>query len=265
MTVSGWIIAHRTLFDPDHHMAGEPVCRRFAWLDLIQLATHEPFQKPMKNDLIPLARGDVLVSLRYLAKRWGWSKDKVARFITLMRNRSQLAIVEKNGSQIATPHGTVYHVVNYDTYQKPWDSKRDTKRDNGETPARHQRDKDNTLNTQNTLNEEDRSRENGEKMNAQELVGFWIDQLTTRPPGELIGKQGAAAARMCGKYDRASIVQAAVGIGQLYPYSKGEPWDIFDLEAKFQKALEAANNHPAAKNRKTVAALDAIDLGTYSQ
>ncbi|MCK5316282.1 MAG: hypothetical protein KAJ55_00130 [Anaerolineales bacterium] len=115
----GWIIAHRQLFDPDHHLGGDTANKRYAWLDLINMAAHEPFEKPVKIDLIKLERGEFLASLRYLASRWGWSKNKVAAYFRLILKRSQIETVR------GTPHGTVYRIVNYDTYQKPWDTKGD--------------------------------------------------------------------------------------------------------------------------------------------
>lgn len=90
--------------------------------------------------------------------------------------------------------------------------------------------------------------ENGNgSLSPNELVAFWIDQQSSKPAQAQIRKQGAAAKRICGEYSRSEIVQAAVGISQLFPHSDGEPWDLFDLERKFAKAMEGANNHPDAR------------------
>ena len=94
-------------------------------------------------------------------------------------------------------------------------------------------------------------------MKANELVGFWIDCQDTKVPEEQIRKQGKAASRICQKYTREQIAQASVGILQLYPHSNGEPWDLFDLERKFAKAMQGAVNHPevqAIKRREELKA-----------
>jgi len=96
-------------------------------------------------------------------------------------------------------------------------------------------------------------------MQANELIGYWIDQQRTKPPPAQISKQGAAAKRLCGSYKRDELVQAAVGITQLFPHDGkgGQPWDLFDLERKFAKALAAAHQHPDAKLHNQVQDLTA--------
>ena len=94
--------------------------------------------------------------------------------------------------------------------------------------------------------------ETAEFLQANELLGFWIDQQISKPATPQIAKQGAAAKRICLAYSREQVVQAAVGISQLFPYSGGEPWDLFDLERKFAKAMEAANNNPDVKIQRDI-------------
>ena len=94
--------------------------------------------------------------------------------------------------------------------------------------------------------------ETAEILQANELLGFWIDQQISKPATPQITKQGAAAKRICLAYSREQVVQAAVGISQLFPYSGGEPWDLFDLERKFAKAMEAANNNPDVKIQRDI-------------
>lgn len=85
---------------------------------------------------------------------------------------------------------------------------------------------------------------------ANELVGFWIDAQPERPPNASIAKQGKAAQRICSQHSREEIVRACVGIGQLFPHSDGQPWDLFDLERKFAKAFQAAVNHPEIQSAR---------------
>jgi hypothetical protein len=92
----------------------------------------------------------------------------------------------------------------------------------------------------------------------QELMGAWIKHYEKRtgkrPPGSDIPKQGAVAARICEKHTAEEVVYAFLGIDHLFPYSKGEPWDMFDLEKKFSKAMAKAQDHPDIKRQREEAA-----------
>ncbi len=97
------------MFEPGHWLAPnghDPASRLHAWLDLCQMATH----KPRKVRHLSLERGQVIVSLRSLAKRWRWHLSSVQRFISELKVSTALRTVGE------TPQGTIYHVVNYDTY-----------------------------------------------------------------------------------------------------------------------------------------------------
>jgi hypothetical protein len=88
----------------------------------------------------------------------------------------------------------------------------------------------------------------------QELIGAWIKHYEKRngrrPPGKDIPKQGAVAKRICDGHTAEEVVYAFLGIDHLFPYSKGEPWDLFDLEKKFTKAMAAAQDHPDIKRQR---------------
>jgi hypothetical protein len=100
---------NKKFFRPDHPLAGEPVCRRFALLDLAQLAAGGRW-----SDVGKLEHGEVLISERFLEKRWLWSRSKVRRFLSLTRPTKRptkrptpkplLAMVRE------TPHGTIYRI-----------------------------------------------------------------------------------------------------------------------------------------------------------
>src|SRR5690606_4979797 len=105
----GWIPAWRKLFAADHWLAPNkvhPAGRREAWLDLCQMATHKP--RKVRGELI--ARGELVASIRTLAKRWGWSKSRTSRFMVELESSTAI------GTARETPIGTVYRIVNYETY-----------------------------------------------------------------------------------------------------------------------------------------------------
>jgi len=70
------------------------------------------------------------------------------------------------------------------------------------------------------------------------------------PPTGQRAKLGAAGKRLASKSAPVEIIAAMVGMEQLFPYSKGEPWDLMDLEHKFTKAVAASENNPEIQRRR---------------
>lgn len=82
-----------------------------AWLDLLMTAAHTAHTRDFQGTPVDVARGQLVTSLRILAKRWDVSVKRVRTF---------LAKLEKTGAiqaqQRAHP-GTLLTIVNYDEYQ----------------------------------------------------------------------------------------------------------------------------------------------------
>lgn len=131
MAQEPWTPAYRRLFEPDHELAGDPACRRWAWLDLCDMAAFRDRTQVIGGRVVTLRRGEFLASIRFLAKRWRWSKDKVRRFLAMLARDGCAKIATVNG----TPDGTVYRIVSYDTYRRDRDTSRDTERDTNGTPT----------------------------------------------------------------------------------------------------------------------------------
>lgn len=126
MTGGGWHPVWRKLYEVDHWLApteDAPASRRDAWVDLCQMATYQP--RRVGGTLISLERGELVGSVRTFAGRWKWSKSRVHRFLSELDGQEMLKTVS------GTRDGTVYRVVNYETYAIPWDSERDSERDSG--------------------------------------------------------------------------------------------------------------------------------------
>lgn len=129
----GWIPAWRKLFDREDWMRPtkrNPASYVHAWLDLCQMAQHKDGHEQGE---VRLAQGEVLVANRTLAKRWGWSKSAVSRFIERAKRGTMIGTVR------GTPQGTVYRIVKYEDYAIPEKHSRDTSRDDSRdtsgTPA----------------------------------------------------------------------------------------------------------------------------------
>lgn len=117
--------------------------RRFskaeAWLDCIQMASWKPRRFAIGLTVEQLARGEFMASLRYLARRWRWSKTAVSDFLKALEKLGRIR-GQRNGQE-----GTVYLLVNYDWYQSHdkgrTDSETDTETDSKRTPPGHLPDK----------------------------------------------------------------------------------------------------------------------------
>lgn len=105
----GWIKLHRSI--QEHWLwKDEPYDKARAWIDLIMLANWEDKKTAYKGEIITCKRGDVNLSLLFLANRWKWSTWKVRNFIDLL---------EKDGMVTThrTTHRTTITIVNYVLFQ----------------------------------------------------------------------------------------------------------------------------------------------------
>lgn len=96
--------------------ADEPFDRRSAWIDLCQTACWKPRTKLIGGDAVPLERGQLIASERYLAKRWRWHRSKVTRFLNLL---VKLQRIELNPNHPANHLGAIITLPKYDTYNRP--------------------------------------------------------------------------------------------------------------------------------------------------
>lgn len=122
----GWVLLYRSIRD-SWIWEKKPFDPARAWIDLILDANHDDGKVFTGSSLMKIKRGQDWVSVRSLAERWGWSKDRVRKFLKTLESDSMIRIN-------TTPFGTLLTVVNYDNFQIRQDSKRDTKK----TPTRTQ-------------------------------------------------------------------------------------------------------------------------------
>lgn len=134
-----YIPISRRLFE--HHLwCEERIFSRFeAWLDILQSARFEDTKQLIGNRLIEVKRGQMLVSLRYLASRWQWSTKKVGSFLELL---IQDGMIKKE-----TPKETgqtVITICNYDKYNAQTSQEETLRKQEGntlETPWKQQGNK----------------------------------------------------------------------------------------------------------------------------
>lgn len=112
---AGHVKLARKAFDADH---GDPwwleprvFSRWEAWVDVIQMACFSAYKYVTKLCVLTLERGEFVASRRYLASRWKWTEKRVRHWLQSAEKGARLR------AQRETPVGTVYLIVNYDTYQ----------------------------------------------------------------------------------------------------------------------------------------------------
>lgn len=109
MAEKGWIKLHRKVLDC-WIWQEKPYDKARAWVDLLLLAMHQDKKLLVDNDVIVISRGSFMTSILKLATRWGWSRNKVKRFLELLEDEQML-------NTKRTPKGTLVTIIKYEDYQ----------------------------------------------------------------------------------------------------------------------------------------------------
>lgn len=169
-TLSNFIPINRKFFAHAFWKEERTFSKSEAWLDLCVSARFEESEATelIGGKLVSWTKGQLPASLRYLAERWNWSKNKVDDFLQLLEREGMACRLAVNGI-------TILSLVNYSVYngsgqqkgqQKGHanapqhyissnreDSKRDSKGDKRGTPGGQAGDKTNIENIVNTEEE----------------------------------------------------------------------------------------------------------------
>ena len=139
----GWIKTYRQIQDCWIWKVDEPFDRRSAWLDLLLSANHKDVKLLFNGNLIDAKRGQLITSVRNLANKWQWSKDRVLKFLRVLENDT---MIERDSDN----HRTLITIVNYGVYQDKQDAENteestqtstQTSTQNGHTLATNKNDK----------------------------------------------------------------------------------------------------------------------------
>ena len=119
--MNGWFKVHRKLFESEiwRPEFPEPYDIRSAWIELVGIANHETKEIIVGRDTLTVKRGQKFTSIRKLAKRFHWSKNRTLRYINLLE---KLGMINK----IETHNGTLLTIINYEVYQGGRDTSGDT-------------------------------------------------------------------------------------------------------------------------------------------
>ena len=105
----GYFVINRQIFD--HWLWDDkPFSKGQAWIDLIGLANYEDGKTPYKGEVVTCKRGTVNRSISFLARRWGWSREKTRTFLALLASDNMVEIK-------ATTNRTTITLINYGKYQ----------------------------------------------------------------------------------------------------------------------------------------------------
>lgn len=147
-----YIPISRRLFEHQLWCEERKFSRFEAWLDIVQSARFEDTKQLIGNRFIEVKRGQMLVSLRFLACRWQWSTKKVNSFLDLLiQDKMITKETPKETGQ------TVITICNYDKYNSQLSGEETPKKQQGntkETVRKQQGNKVNKENKENKLEED---------------------------------------------------------------------------------------------------------------
>ena len=109
MAKSGFVKLHRQI--TEHWLwNGEPFDKAHAWIDLLLMANWKTTKRMFNGGIITQERGQVVCSINGLAERWGWSPNKVRRFLKVLAAEG---MVHTDGST----YGTTITIEKYAFFQ----------------------------------------------------------------------------------------------------------------------------------------------------
>ena len=123
----GFFKIDRQLFDSwIWKQNGEPFDILHAWIYLIGMANYKTSKRYYRGQFQSCERGQLVTSISKLAKDWGWSENKVRRFLRTLERDSMVRVN-------STTSGTTITIENYAKFQ---DSRRTSERTNGRADGR---------------------------------------------------------------------------------------------------------------------------------
>lgn len=112
----GFIALYRNI--ADHWLWDDkPFSRGQAWIDLLLTVNHADKKIMFNGELTTIKRGQTITSIRQLCDRWGWSNNKITRFLKILESEQMLT--RKSDSK-----KTVITIDNYSFWQDQENEKR---------------------------------------------------------------------------------------------------------------------------------------------
>jgi hypothetical protein len=245
-----WTPAYDRLFSPDHELADDTACQRWAFLDLCHLAQYKDGVRIVGGTVIQLPRGCFLASLRFLAVRWNWSKTRVDRFLKALQDPGvgKLEVFSTNAN------GTVYRLVNYNTYANPRDSNEDANRDSNEDGDGTEMGQITTSTSGNTMYKETAAEVGrfletvGSKWKLKQGINDWAVQI-----------EGEA------QYAGIDIPQAIRECAEYWQARRGTPQPDRAIRNWLSKAKEISQRNGTTRDTPSPPAMNSVQWKRYTE
>ena len=89
----------------------KPVARGQAWVDMLLWASHRDREAPAIEGFVEIKKGEFIRTLRQMGDAWGWSKNKVKRYLDVLQKANMIRL--KSGTK--TTHVSI---CKYRTYRE---------------------------------------------------------------------------------------------------------------------------------------------------
>jgi len=128
---SNWVAVHREMrfhpitgfLNPDGTpRKGILINEANAWLDLICEANWRDREVNNNGKVMLIERGQIMAARNWLAKRWGWTEDKVRWFVKKLENAGMITLATKpdhtqSNTQRRAHFSNIITLCNYKIYQ----------------------------------------------------------------------------------------------------------------------------------------------------
>jgi hypothetical protein len=240
MSINNYIPISRKLFE--HQFWGEErVYSRFeAWLDILQSTRFEDTELLIGNRFIKIKRGQLPVSLRFLAERWKWSTKKVDNFLDVLI----LAQMIKKETPKETGQ-TVLTLCNYDKYNFDFEDWKHQKKQEGNSRETGGKQEGNKINKDNKENNENNNSPHTPHSGGEGADKSFLSETNTAPEKE----------KSCAKKEKAQPLRFDFvaepfreAFMRFIDYRKSvrKPFRTQQgVEAAYRKLLEYSNKNPA--------------------
>lgn len=120
MADTGWIRLYRKFRQDPLWPKQKKFSKSEAWLDLLMSANWQDETVRNGNQTISLERGQLLTTLKRLAKRWGWKTHRTRLYLDFLQTDEKVVLKTTNRFSIIS-------ICNYERYQNPEEAKRQRK------------------------------------------------------------------------------------------------------------------------------------------
>ena len=237
---NGWIKLHRKILDC-FIWQDKPYDKARAWIDLLLLAMHHDKKMLIDDEIVIIRRGEFMTSIVKLADRWGWSRNKVMRYIDILE-------IEQMLNTKRTPKGTLVSIIKYDVYQigdmsneTPYETANGTTGEtpNGTSDGTTDETTDGTQNKNIKNNKNEKNVKNDKKERKEPIVYYPNDELLNNAFKEFVTMRNKikkplatkqALTRMMNKVERLSGGDNDLAI-KILNQSTDHCWqDVYELK-----------------------------------